>query len=75
MCLVTQLCPILCDPIDRSHQVPLSMWILQASALEWVAMPSSRGSSQPIDQTQVSGIEVRFLTNQATREAITYKYH
>ena len=29
-----------------SHQAPLSMGILQARILEWVAMPSSRGSSQ-----------------------------
>ena len=28
-------------------QAPLSMGILQARILEWVAMPSSRGSSQP----------------------------
>ena len=28
-----------------AHQVPLSMKILQAVILEWVAMPSSRGSS------------------------------
>ena len=28
--------------------------ILQARILDWVAMPSSRGSSQPRDQTQVS---------------------
>ena len=27
---------------------------LQARILEWVAMPSSRGSSQPKDQTQAS---------------------
>ena len=30
------------------------MGILQARILEWVAMPSSRGSSQPRDQTQIS---------------------
>ena len=30
--------------------------ILQARILEWVAMPFSRGSSQPRDQTQVSSI-------------------
>ena len=29
------------------HQAPLSMGILQARILEWVAMPSSTGSSQP----------------------------
>ena len=28
--------------------------ILQARILEWVAMPSSRGSSQPRDQTHIS---------------------
>ena len=28
------------------RQAPLSMGILQAGMLEWVAMPSSRGSSQ-----------------------------
>ena len=33
-----------------AHQAPLSM----ARILEWVAMPSSRGSSQPRDQTCVS---------------------
>ena len=33
-----------------AHQAPLSMGILQARTLEWVAMPSSRGSSQPRDQ-------------------------
>ena len=30
--------------------------ILQTTTLEWVAMPSSRGSSPPRDQTQVSYI-------------------
>ena len=34
--------------------------ILQARILEWVAMPSSRGFSQPSDQTQVSRIAGRF---------------
>ena len=32
-----------------ARQAPLSMGILQARTLEWVAMPSSRGSSQPRD--------------------------
>ena len=35
------------------HQALLSLGILQAKILEWVAMPSSKGSSQPRDQTQV----------------------
>ena len=39
-----------------AHQALLSMGILQARILEWVAMPSSRGSSQPRDWTQASHI-------------------
>ena len=40
-------------PWTVAHQTLLSTGILQARILEWVAMPSSRGSSQPGDQTQV----------------------
>ena len=39
-CAVTQSCPTLCDPMDCSQrQAPLSMGILQARILEWVAIP------------------------------------
>ena len=51
LCLVTQSCPTLATPWTVAHQAPLSMGILQATIVEWVAMPSSRGSSQPMDQT------------------------
>ena len=44
--------------------------ILQARMLEWVAIPSSRGSSWPRDWTWVSSIAGRFFTLWATREAI-----
>ena len=43
--------------------------ILQARILEWVAIPSSRGSSQPRDWTQVCIIAGGFFTIWATREA------
>ena len=43
--------------------------ILQARMLEWVAIPFSRGSSPPRDQTWVSRIEGGFFTVWATREA------
>ena len=36
--------------------------ILQARILEWVAIPFSRGSSQPRDRTQVSHIAGGFFT-------------
>ena len=43
------------SPGTVAHQAPLSMGlIVQARILEWVAMPSSRGSSRPKDQTHVS---------------------
>ena len=51
-------------PRTLAHQAPLSMGILQARILEWVAMPSSMGSSQPRDKTQVSHIAGRFLTSE-----------
>ena len=52
LCLVTQLCPTLCDPMDCSLPgSSLSMGILQARILECVAISFSRGSSQPRDQT------------------------
>ena len=56
-------------PWTVACQAPLSIGILQAGILEWVAMPSSGGSSQTRDQTQVSCIAGGFLTIRATREA------
>ena len=49
-----QLCPALCDPMDCSLPASSAHGILQARILKWVAMPSSRVSSQPRDQTHVS---------------------
>ena len=42
-----QLCPALCNPMHCRPPGFSVHGILQASILEWVAMPSSRGSSQP----------------------------
>ena len=47
--LVTQSCPTLCDPMDCSLPGSSVPGILQARILEWVAIPFSRGSSQPRD--------------------------
>ena len=72
----------LCCVLSRVHlvetastvacQAPLSLGILQSRILDWVAMPSFRGSSQPRDQTQVSRIAGWFFTIWATREAQEY---
>ena len=55
---------LLATPWTVVHQNPLSMGILQAKILEWVAMPSSRVSFQHSDRTQVSHIAGRFFTIQ-----------
>ena len=62
MCLVAQLCLTLCDPMDCGLPVPLSMGMLQARKMEWVAISFSRGTSQLRDRTQVSHIASGFFT-------------
>ena len=62
LCLVVQLCPTLATLWTITQQAPLSMRILQARRLEWVALPSSRQSSPPRDRTQVSCIASGFFT-------------
>ena len=57
-----QLCLTPCDPKDSRLLGSPIPGILQARILEWVAMPSSKGSSLPRDQTQISHIIGRFFT-------------
>ena len=62
-------CSVVSDSLQPMVWGPpgfLSMGILQAR-MEWVAMPSFRGSSQPRDRTQVSWAG-RVFTLWATRE-------
>ena len=59
---VSQSCPTLCDPMDYVVQNSVCTEF-QARILEWVAFSFSRGSSQPKDQTQVSGIAGGFFTS------------
>ena len=60
--LVAQSCPTLCDPMDCSLPGSSVHGISQARILEWVAIPFSRGSSRPRDQTLVSCIAGRCFT-------------
>ena len=63
------LCLTLCDPVDCSLPGSSVHGILQARIPEWVAMPSSRGSSQPRNQTHISYISCiggRFFTTCST---------
>ena len=67
-----QSCLTLFDPMDCSPLGSSVPGILQARILEWVAMPSSRVSSQPKDQTCITMsaiLAVGFFINSATWEA------
>ena len=62
LCLVSQSCPTLCNPMNCGPPGSYVHGILQARILEWVAMPSSRASPQLRDGTQVSLITGGFFT-------------
>ena len=67
-----QSCPTLCDVMDCSLPGSSVYGILQARILEWVAMPFSRGSSQPRYRTSSlmpPPLAGRFFTTSATWEA------
>ena len=70
LCLVGQSCLTLVTPWTIACQASLSMGILQVRILEWVAMPFSRGSSQPRDQTQVSHIAGRILLSEPPGKSV-----
>ena len=67
VCLGTQSYLTLLRPMDCSPSGSFVHGILQTRILECIAMPSSTGSSQPRDRTQVSCIEGGFFTVRATR--------
>ena len=71
-------CSVVSDSLQPrwtvAHQAPLSMRILQARILTWVAYPFSRVSSQPRDRTQVSHAAGRFFTIWTTRQAPSFNY-
>ena len=54
-CLL-QSCLTLCDPMDYSQPGSSVHVILQERILEWVAMPSSRGSSWDRDWIHISSL-------------------
>ena len=56
MCARAQSCLILCNPMEYSPPGSSVHGILQATGLEWVAIPFSR------DKTWVSYVAGRFFT-------------
>ena len=61
-----QSCLTLCGPVDYSPPGSSVRGILQARMLEWVAVPASRGSSRPTDQTRTS----QFYTSSTTWQVV-----
>ena len=53
---VSESCPTLCDPMDRTVH-----GIFQARILEWVAVPFSRGFSQPRIKPRSPALQVDSL--------------
>ena len=69
LCLLTQSCPTLWDPMDCSLPGSSVFGNSSGKNARVGCHTSPRGSSQPRDQTQVSPIAGRFFTIWATREA------
>ena len=62
--LVVQSCPILCDPVYYSLPDSSAHGISQARVLKWVAISSSRGSSQPRVGTRSSALQAGSLPSE-----------
>ena len=75
LCFLTQSCPALCDPVDCSPPGSSVHGIFPARLLQWVAISSSRGSSQPRDGTLISYVSCiggKFFTTSVMWEAPSY---
>ena len=74
--LVVQSCPTLRDPMDFSMPGLSVHGILQARIMEWVAVPFSRGSSLPRNQTEFPAWQADSLSSEPPRKPhmiYTYK--
>ena len=71
--LISKSCPTLCDCMDCSPPGSSIHGILQARILGWVAIPFSRGSSQPTDRTWVFCIAGIFNASNTSPSFVTTK--
>ena len=72
--MLLQSCPTLCHPVDYNPPGSSVHGVLQARILEWVVMPSSRGSSRPRGQSHMSCLrhwQMVSFTTSATWEVPT----
>jgi len=66
LCLAAQSCLTLCNPMDYS-QAPLSMGILQARILEWVAISFTRDLPNPGIEPRSSALQMDSLPSEPQR--------
>ena len=69
-----QLCPTLCDPMDYSPPGSSVHGIFQARILEWVAISSSRGSSQPGIKPASPALAGEFFTTEPLGKPLSKIY-
>ena len=69
-----QWCLTLCNPMHCSLSGSSVNGILQARIQKWVAMPSSRGSSQPRDRPVSPALQTNFyhLSHQGSLDVTAY---
>ena len=73
--VVARLCPTLRDPMDCSPPGSSVHRILQARILEWVAMPTPRGSSQPRDDPTSPELQADSLLSEPPGNPMHYLGH
>ena len=73
--LSAQVCPTLWDPMDCSPLGSSVRGISQARILQWVAISSSRGSSEPRDGNQVSCIGRQILYPLSHQKSLEERLH
>ena len=71
LCLVTQSCPTLCDPVDCSPPGSSVHLILQAGILEWVAMPSPGDHPNPGMEARSPPLQVDSLPSEPPENPFT----
>ena len=69
-----QSCLTLCNPMDYNLPGSSVHGILQARILEWIAVPSSRGSYQPGMELVSPALAGRFFTTSPTWKAYVHIY-
>ena len=75
MCvLVTQLCPTVCNPMDCSPPVSSAHGILQASILEWVAIPSPGDLPDPGIKPRPPPLQADSLLSESPGKPVNLKY-